>query len=253
MNKCIKNVVKINHHGREVYGVSYMPENKQKCPVVIFSHGFNGSNNDFAMNSEYLAANGVGAYCFDFCGGSVNSKSELKTSEMTIFTEKEDLCAVVDTIRNWDNVDSDNIFLFGASQGGLVTALTADEYEEKIKGVLLLFPALCIADDWNEKFPTLEGVPDVQEFWGVTLGRVFVESIHGYDVFEHIGKFHKNVLIFHGDKDPIVPTEYGERASKLYPHARFEVFHGEGHGFSEAGNKKVDEMTYEFLKRYATN
>jgi dienelactone hydrolase len=248
MDNCIKEVVKIKHHNRELYGVSYLPENKEKYPVVIFSHGFNGTNSDFAANSEYLAQNGIGAYCFDFCGGSINSKSDFKTSEMSIFTEKEDLCAAIDTIKNWDNVDRDNIFLFGASQGGLVTALVADEYVEQIKGILLLFPALCIADDWNRKFPTLDSIPEVEDLWGVTLGRVFFETIHGYDVFENIGKFNKNVLIFHGDEDEVVALEYGKRASKLYPNAKIEVFKGEGHGFSEAGNKKVAEMTYEFIK-----
>ncbi|QAA32876.1 alpha/beta hydrolase family protein [Clostridium manihotivorum] len=253
MNKCIKKEVIINGNGRKIYGVSYMPENKEKCPVVIFSHGYNGNNNDFAMNSEYLATNGVGAYCFDFCGGSVNSKSELKTSEMSIFTEKEDLSAVIDEIRSWDNVDEDNVFLFGASQGGLVTALVAEEHMEKIKGMLLLYPALCIADNWNERFPTIESIPDIQEFWGMTLGRIFFESIHGYDVFKHIGKFNKNTLIMHGDKDEVVPLEYGNSGSKLYPHSKFEVFPGEGHGFSEAGNKRVAEMTYEFVKENLNN
>ena len=251
MDNCIKKVVKIKHHNREIYGVSYLPGNKDKYPVVIFSHGFNGTNSDFAMNSEYLAVNGIGAYCFDFCGGSINSKSDLKTSEMSLFTEKEDLCAVIDTIKNWDNVDSDNIFLFGGSQGGLVTALVADEYADQIKGILLLFPALCIADDWNKKFPTLGSIPDAHDLWGVTLGRVFFETIHGYDVFKNIGKFNKNVLIFHGDQDEVVALEYGKKASKLYKNAKIEVFQGEGHGFSEVGNKKVAEMTYEFVKTNA--
>ena len=118
MNKCIKNVVKISHQGREIYGVSYMPDMKEKCPIVIFSHGYNGTNVDFAMHSEYLATRGIGAYCFDFCGGSVHSKSDLNTNEMTIFTEKEDLSAVIDTIKDWEQVDQDHIFLFGGSQGG---------------------------------------------------------------------------------------------------------------------------------------
>ncbi|WP_197276394.1 S9 family peptidase [Bacillus sp. JCM 19034] len=248
MSNFIKNVLKIKHHGREIYGVSYMPNNGKKSPVVIFSHGFNGTNADFAMNSEYLASNGVGAFCFDFCGGSVHTKSDLKTTEMSIFTEKEDLCAVIDTVRDWENVDRDNIFLFGGSQGGLVTALAAEEYIDYIKGILLLFPAFGIPDNWNEKFPTLDSIPDTWEIWGVTLGRIFFESIHGYNVFEHIGKYDKNVLIFHGDQDEIVSLEYGKRAAKLYPHARIEVFPGEGHGFSEAGNAKVAEMTYEFVK-----
>ena len=77
MDKCIKKVVKIKHHNREIYGVSYTPDNEKKhpVPVVIFSHGFNGTNADFAMNSQYLVSNGIGAYCFDFCGGSINSNN----------------------------------------------------------------------------------------------------------------------------------------------------------------------------------
>ncbi|MFN7251541.1 MAG: alpha/beta hydrolase family protein [Anaerobacillus sp.] len=251
MYDCITNVVKINHHGRVIYGISYMPDTSKKCPVVIFSHGFNGTNADFAMNSEYLVANGVGAFCYDFCGGSVHSKSDLKTTEMSIFTEKEDLCAVIDTIRDWNNVDRDNIFLFGGSQGGLVTALAAEELKEEIRGIVLLYPAFSIPDNWNTRFTTLESIPDTYELWGMTLGRTFFETIHGYDVFEHIGKYHKNVLIMHGDQDDIVGLEYGKRASKLYPHARMEVFPGEGHGFTEAGNKKVAEMTCEFVKANA--
>ncbi|HLU21689.1 MAG TPA: alpha/beta fold hydrolase [Bacillaceae bacterium] len=247
MNNYTKNVVKIKHHGREIYGVSYMPENRGKFPIVIFSHGYNGTHADFAMNSEYLAEKGIGAFCFDFCGGSIHSKSDLKTTEMSIFTEKEDLGAVIDNLKEWENVDEDNIFLFGGSQGGLVTALTAEDYKEDIKGILLLFPALGIPDNWTNRFPAKESIPDTVEFWGVSLGRVFFESIHGYHVFEHIGKFDKEVLIFHGDQDDIVALEYGEKALNCYANAKLEVFPGEGHGFSAAGNKRVAEMTYEFV------
>ncbi|WP_264191410.1 alpha/beta hydrolase family protein [Metabacillus litoralis] len=200
------------------------------------------------MNSDFLAKNDIAALCFDFCGGSVHSKSDLKTNEMSIFTEKDDLCAIIENVKNWENVDSTNIFLFGGSQGGLVSALVAEEYVEEIKGLLLLFPALCIADDWNNKFPTLESIPDTHELWGVQLGRVFFESIHGYNVFEHIGNFNKNVVIFHGDQDEIVPLDYGKKAAMVYPQAKIEIFSGEGHGFSEASNKKVSEMTLEFVK-----
>lgn len=248
MSVGVKNVVTIKHQDREIYGISYMPEDVEKCPIVIFSHGYNGTNADFAMNSEYLVSKGVGAYCFDFCGGSVRSKSGLQTTEMTLFTEKEDLCAVIDEIKKWDNVDRDNIFLFGGSQGGLVSALAADERIDDIKGLLLLFPAFCIAENWNERYPTLDSIPDSHELWGMTLGRVFFESIHRYDVFEHIGKFHKNVLIFHGDQDDIVALECAKRAASLYSNIGFELFPGEGHGFSEAGNRKVAEMSYEFVK-----
>jgi uncharacterized protein len=223
MNDCIKNVVTIKHHGRDIHGISYMPKHVEKCPVVIFSHGYNGTYADFIMNSEYLVSNGVGAYCFD-------------------------LCAVIDNVKKWDKIDGDNIFLFGGSQGGLVTALVADERMDDIKGMLLLFPAFCIADDWNKRYPTVESIPDKYELWGMELGRTFFESIHGYDVFGHIGKFDKNIFIFHGDQDGIVALEYAKKASKLYPNVNIEIFPGEGHGFSEAGNRRVAEMTCDFVK-----
>lgn len=244
-----QNDVYIKHNGRTIYGVSYVPDFEGEIPFVIFSHGFNGTNADFATYGKYLAKKGIGAFSYDFCGGSVNSKSDLKTTEMTIFTEKEDLCAVIDTIRNWEHVDCDNIYLFGGSQGGLVTALAAEEYEEKVNGIFLLYPAFCIPDNWNTRFPTLESIPDTCELWGVTLGRKFFESIHKYNVYEHIGKFGKHVFIFHGDKDEIVPHAYGMRGADLYPNVSIEVFEGEGHGFSEAASKKVIEMTYEFIKK----
>ncbi|GAA4062848.1 alpha/beta hydrolase family protein [Amphibacillus indicireducens] len=243
-----KNNLRIEHNGREVFAVSYLPKIKDKFPIVIFSHGYNGSHKDFLLNSEYLARKGIGAVSFDFCGGSVNSKSDLKTTDMTIFTEYEDLSAVIDAVKGWDNVDANNIFLFGGSQGGLISALVADERIDEIKGLLLLFPALCIPDDWNKKFPTLDRLPDTIDFWGVTLGRSFVESIHGYQVFDHIGKYHKNVLIFHGDQDEVVPLDYGVRAAQHYPRAEIEVFDGEGHGFSESNNQKVHDLTYAFVK-----
>lgn len=248
MTSFTKELVKIKHHGREIYGVSYMPAGKHKCPVVIFSHGFNGIGEDFAAISEFLAQNGIGAYCFDFCGGSVRSKSDLKTIEMTLFTEKEDLSAVLEHVKRWEWVDAGHIFLFGGSMGGLISALVADEYLKDIQGLLLLFPALGIADRWNERFPTLESIPETFELWGVPLGKRFFETLHGYDVFDHIGKYANKVLIFHGDQDDIVSLEYGERAARIYPNASLKVFPGEGHGFSEAGNAEVARMTCEWVK-----
>ena len=58
---------------------------------------------------------------------------------MTIFTEKEDLLAVVDALSEKEELDSKNLFLFGGSQGGLVSALTAEEIKDKVRGLVLLF------------------------------------------------------------------------------------------------------------------
>ena len=57
---------------------------------------------------------------------------------MTLFG-KEDLCAVIDTIREWENVDQDYIFLFGGSQGGLVCP-SSKEYMIKYEGSCYIQP-----------------------------------------------------------------------------------------------------------------
>lgn len=239
---------RILHHGREVYGTLYLPEGAGCFPAVIFSHGYNGRGEDFAEYAAYLADRGIAAFCYDFCGGSVQSKSSMKTTEMTIFTEKEDLCAVLEAVSREPQVDADSVFLFGGSQGGLVSALTAEEKEDSVRGLILLFPALCIADNWNERFPRLSDIPEEEELWGMKLGRVFFESIHGFETFEHVGHYQKSVLILHGDRDEVVPLAYSRKAAALYPDARLEIFPGEGHGFSKEGDRHSAELTAEFVE-----
>ena len=239
---------KIVHHNREVFARFYEPEQEQKFPVVIFSHGYNGWADDFASYAELLGERGIGSVCLDFCGGSVRSRSSMKTTEMTIFSEKEDLCAVLDAVCGMEQADTDNVFLFGGSQGGLVSALAAEEEEKRIKGLILLYPALCIADNWNERFPQLSDIPDEQELWEMKLGRIFFETLHGFVTFDHVGHFSKKVLLMHGDQDPVVPLSYSEKAAALFPQAKLVVFPGEGHGFSPEGDKKAAELTCAFVE-----
>lgn len=236
--------IAIRHHNRNISGRLYLPQ-KSKCPMVILSHGFNGCGNDFSEYGKVLAQNGIGACVFDFCGGSLRSKSDLSTTEMTVFTEKEDLLAVIDFIEKQSATQS--IFLFGASMGGLVSALCANDYADKIQGMILLYPALCVADNWNEQFPDIKDIPDVHNVWEVPLGKAFFETLHNFNVFEHICKFKKDVLIIHGDEDNIVPLEYSIKANELYTNSRLKIFQGEGHGFSDIGIKETISMIIDFI------
>ncbi len=237
----------VSHHKRNISARLYAPD-KELYPIVIFSHGFNGCGDDFTRHAKYLADNGVGAVTLDFCGGSLRSRSSLKTEEMTVFTEKEDLCAVIDFVKSLKHTDADNIFLFGASMGGLVSALTADERTRDIRGLILLYPALCVADDWNRRFPDADSVPEIFDVWGVPLGKEFFKTLHSFDVFENIGKYRGGVLIMHGDKDEVVPFEYGSKADKLYQNSRFVLFCGEGHGFTADADKRMTQMLLNFVR-----
>lgn len=241
--------LQIPHHGRILHGNFYLPKAEGKFPLIIMGHGYNGNKMDFDLSAKFFAEHNIASFLYDFCGGSIRDESSMKTTEMTIFTEKEDLNAVLDASLGWENVDLQNIFLFGASQGGLVSALTAEERRDGLRGLILLFPALCIADDWNKRFETQEEIPEEEELWGMKLGKGFFMSLRGYDVFEHIGKFDKRVLMMHGDQDSIVPLDYSRRAQRVYSYAQLEVFPGEGHGFTPDGNNKMTELALEFMQQ----
>lgn len=233
-----------------IYGRIYTPAGEGKYPVVILSHGYNGTNNDFTSECRYFAQNGYIACAYDFCGGSVNSKSSGKSTDMTISTEKSDLKAVFEYLESMENVDTSNMFLLGGSQGGFVTSLVTEEIGEKVKGMILYFPALCIPDNWRHTYPKVENIPETTELWGLTLGKKFFEEIHDFYTFDNIGTYEKDVLIFHGDRDDIVPLSYSQQAQKKYPHAELITMKGEGHGFSPAGAKTVKEKVLEFLQNH---
>ena len=243
-----KTEVRLSENQRELYGVLIAPEGMEKYPIVIFSHGYNGSGRDFERMGEYLAEHGVAAFCYDFCGGSVNARSSMATTDMTIFTEKEDLHSVIRYMKESHAVDGENIFLFGGSQGGLVSALVAEEAKDDIRGLVLLFPAMCIADNWNERFPEEKDIPQVQELWGMNLGKNFFVTLRGFDVYRHIGGYKRKVQVIYGENDPIVSLDYMEKLKTVYEDMKLDIFKNEGHGFSEEGNQRVAEMTLEFVK-----
>ena len=61
------------------------------------------------------------------------------------------------------DVDKKRIVLIGESQGGLVSALAASELKKQVSNLVLIFPAFCIPDNWNERYPRVEDIPEVSE------------------------------------------------------------------------------------------
>ena len=237
----------IKENGKEIYAKLYMPKEEGTYPVIILSHGYNGCNADFIRECNYYADNGYIVCAYDFCGGSTRSKSRGNSTDMTIFTEKEDLLTVFNCIKKMDNVDKKNIFLFGASQGGFVTALTAEALKDELKGMALYFPAFNIPDDWRRKYYSTENIPDIIDFWGLKLGKNFAVSIREFNTYDNIGTLDKNVLIIHGDNDNIVSMNTVTNAQKHYKNARLVVLEGEGHGFSEQGAKTAMELVLDYM------
>ena len=213
--------------------------------AAVFSHGFGGGAEDFSEDAAYLAERGVASLALTFCGSSARAERYLRTTQMTVFTETEELCAAIGSLA--ERMPGKPLFAFGASQGGLVAALAAERMPEALSGIALLYPALCLPDDWRRNFPRREDIPSVHPLWSIPLGKIFYESVYDVDVYSEIGTFPRPVLLMHGARDRIVPIAYSRRAAALYPHARLEEFPDEGHGFRPAACQKVRELFADFV------
>ena len=220
---------------QKIYGYIYKKVKAgEKAPAVILSHSSSLTHEAMKGYARAIADKGYVAYCFDFCGGSSQSKSDGNTDDMTVFTEVDDLKAVINDISLLPEVDTDNIFLLGSSQGGLVSALTAEELTQHIKGLILFYPAFNIPE-MVKMFSGLMGGGS----WGdmgnmFSMSETYINAIKDYDVWSHIGQFDRQVLILHGTQDFIVPISNSEKAVTIYPHATLQRIEGANHGFNEA-------------------
>lgn len=191
-------------------------------PIAIICHGFMAWQDTVRAYAIHLAKMGYAAFTFDFNGGSVmKSKSEGKTTDMSVLTEVKDLEAVIEYVRTFPYVNPDSILQMGCSQGGFVSALVAAKNKYPITKLCLFYPALCIPDDAKAgkmmmaKFDPNQ-VPEVLRCGFMKLGKQYVLDVLHMDPYEEIKGYEGEVLIVHGDKDKIVDYSYGQRAYETY-------------------------------------
>lgn len=237
----------VDYETKKLWGRFYRPIMRGKVPVVICSHGF-GANyrTTETLIANTLSRSGIACICFDFYGGNNKSKSGGTMSEMSPLTEKGDLLAVMKEVEELSFVDSERIYLFGESQGGFVSALAANEVQDKLKGLVLYYPAFCIPDMAKEICKN--GIPESHKIFKKIVSEKYFEDSIGIDVYEIIKSFEKPVLIIHGNADKVVDISYGKKAAQVYPNAKFIELDKQYHGFSGKGKMKAVKFVYDFIQ-----
>ena len=234
---------------KDIYGVLFRPEREEKVPLVIYSHGLNSDYEAGAAYGYYWAPRGIALYCFDFCGGSEDSRSSGSALEMSVMTEVADLESVLEMARGWDFVDPERIVLAGESQGGIVTALAAARNSGELEGIMLQCPAFNIPDLVHDKFQTEEEIPDSSFFLSMTLGRKYFEDVWDCDPYQEIGSFTKPVLLLHGEDDDIVNISYSEYAARVYHNADYYRIKDAGHHLIGDQGEEVISLMDSFLQK----
>jgi len=230
-------------------------KHNRKLPAIVISHGFGGNCAGLEYYCKALAEKNYAVYCFDFCGGHIGGKSEGKTTGMTIQSECDDLIQILNNIQSLSYIGTSRISLMGFSQGGFISALTAAQMGDRIKNLIMLYPALCIPDHarlgilGGASYDT-ENVPGIIKCPnGINLSREFHENVVGMDPFLEISKYKGRTLLIHGMKDEIVNYSYAVRAKECYEEKQCKLIlvRDAGHGFTMQQNESVMIAIEHFL------
>ena len=186
---------------RHIYAVETRPTGLaegEKVPVVIYTHGQSGYATNFSAIYTRLAEQKIAAFSFECCGGNRSgAKSEgAKLFPANYTSRMTDLETVLAKVKTLDYVDTDRIFLFGESYGGIVSSFVAINHNE-IPGLILLSTGV---DD------SLLGREEGDETY-----------LPEYDVenpYEAIKSYEGDVICFNGQQD--FAHDFGESQIEIY-------------------------------------
>lgn len=235
---------------KRIFGILYEPQGQGPHPLVIYSHELGRDHSFGAPYAEYLAARGIACYTFDFCGGSARPNlSSGASHDMSVLTETEDLADVLAAAQQWSEVDADNIFLAGGSQGGLVTALEGPRAGSALRGLILLYPAFDTRDWVHSQYDSIaDAGEDVAFYHGwLHVGPRYLRDAWHLDTYEASAGYEGPVLILHGDQDESVDISYSERALQIYPQAEYHVIRGGEHVFRGQALEQAQQYMYAFV------
>ena len=224
--------------------------------AVIISHGFLANQRTVRQYAVALAKEGYLAITYDFNGGGIGSKSDGRSVDMTLMTERSDLLEVVKAVQTQFHPAS--ISLMGCSQGGFVSALAAKEIQNSICRLILFYPALCIPDDARKgrmmfyRFDP-KHVPNVLGRFPMKLGGDYARAVMDINPFVEIQGFEGPVLLVHGTADKIVNVSYSRKARARFLSCEYHEITGGGHGFKGAYDREAIRILLDFMNRQEEN
>ena len=232
-------------NGKHIRGFICKPDTclEAPLPAVVFSHGFGSSCRFFFHHAKELTATGIVCVFFDFVGGGMECYSDGEMKEMTLLTEVSDLSDVLSYISTLNFIDMNKLFLWGESQGGVISTLVAAKKEYNFLGLALWYPAYVIPDDSKKRLEKGD-----TSIFGIELNADYDRIAADMDLFNEMEKCTMPVIIIHGDKDPVVPIDYSKKALTKFTNASLIVIPGAEHGYNEKQSDYAKACMISFMK-----
>ena len=255
--------------------IYYQPECKgSPVKLVIACHGgsqYVGSDESEGLNMGYpltiLEKLGYAYLCcncypYDYMHGVLGiGTGELSDSApVGNWTIMQAYSKALNYVLNKYNIDKDNIFLMGVSQGGMTAENIAELMDINFKAECILEPAISM----QFVQPSIRG-SYLQAMYGFSTSEDFtIDKVHGLDPFSRntdsetglnknstfeecvaitTRKYRKGspLLILQGDADVTVPAKWTAAYAKMIQNAggqcEYILYEGLGHGTLQGGNK----------------
>ena len=197
------------------------PEGEGPFKTIIISNGLYAGFGRYAAFAQRFTIYGYAVVEYQYQNGTAPSPyHDPDWLGDFIYEQVLDLYAVLDGTKLIPEVDSDNIYLFGHSMGGLVTSYVGTMRQTEIKGLLLLDPSYYAA-----KIMKFEGEKTIRT-----------------DIYPLISRCYVPVVIISGTKAfACDPAKQFDQARASLPYSEYYVIEGATHTFKgEYGDQAVD-------------
>jgi pimeloyl-ACP methyl ester carboxylesterase len=242
--------------GKKIFGILHLPKTVQKCPVVLFCHGFGGNKSSrwrfSVLLSEALSKQGIASLRFDFRG---SGDSEGSLEEITPQKQLEDIVVCTDYLFSHPNIDKDRFGIIGRSFGGAIATAAAATIKNT-KSLALLSPFFDAATWLADKTKTpSKGIFSVEKstisFGGVPLSKECIDQITHLDIEAKLKNIHHiPLLLVYGLKDKSLGISHFENYKKARPDAETVVLQESDHEFSshEERARAIDHIFSWFIR-----
>lgn len=230
----------ISSDGIKLHAKLQKPEGLGKYPMVIIVHGLTGNMEEehIVAAAETFCEMGCAALRVEMYG---HGKSEGPFEDHTLFKWANNILDVVKYAKTLDDVT--DLYLCGHSQGGLLTIMAGGLMPDIFKAIIPMSPAVNIPVAVREgnffgQIIDFNDLKDSFDFFGNTLNADYMRVARMIDADDYIDRYHKPVLIIHGDQDEAVPISYGKACADRYEQGRLEIIKDADHCYVG----QVDEL-----------
>ena len=238
----------------QIYGEIYIPEGDGPFPVVLISGGFATPSYAYTGLAQWLAENGIVGVVYDPSDMGSMGASPDDFLEWSPLIQAADVESIIEALSKLSFVDNSNVFLWGHSMGGFVSAYVGTRNPGIIRGMILIEPALYLNDEAKEMFPDISAIPETIP--GSSFGKAYYRDLCSFDIYDAMPDYEGYAVILAGTVSPSIGTddpEYLTRAMELMPLCSLYGVIDADHYFNGEPMTKVAAYTVYFVGETKNN